>query len=63
MVPFTSDETGAIESTIAGITGYYSEKFNSTKWFLLSYTKQSGFLIAHYPVLINSIFLLHYATN
>ena len=62
MVPFTSDEIGAIESIIAGIIGNYSEKSNSTKRFLLSYTK-SGFLIAHHPVLVNSNFLLHYTTD
>ena len=56
MVPFTSDETGAIESTIAGTTGYYSEKSNSVKCFLLSYTKQSIFPVAYHSVLINYLF-------
>ena len=63
IVPFTSDKTGATESTITGTTGYYSEKSNSVKWFLLLYTKQSGFPVAHHPVLINYPFLLHYATD
>ena len=63
MVFFTLDKTGATESTISGTTGYHSEKSISAKWFLLSYTKQSGFPVAHHPVLINYHFLLHYATD
>ena len=52
-MPFISKEIGAIESTVAGTTGYNSEKSNSEKPFLLSYTKEPGFPIAHQPVLIN----------
>ena len=63
MVPFISDETGATESIIAGTASYYSGKTNSAKWFLLLYTKQSGFLAAHRPVLIKYPFIVHYATN
>ena len=63
MVPFTSYETGAIESTIAGEAGYYSERSSSAKMFLLSYTKQPGFPVFNHPVLINYYFLLHYATD
>ena len=63
MVPFISDETGATESIIAGTASYYSEKTNSAKWFLLLYTKQSGFPVAYPPVLINYHFLLYYATD
>ena len=63
MVPFTSDETGSTKSTIIGTIGYYSKKSNSSKLFLLLYTKQSGFLVAYCPILINSLFLLYYATD
>ena len=63
MVPFALDKTGATESTIADITGYYSEKSNSAKWFVVLYTKQSGFPVTHHPVLINYWFLLHYAID
>ena len=63
MVPFTSDKTGATESTIAGTTGYYSEKYNSAKWFLLSYTKQSGLPVAYHPILVSYPSIIHYATD
>ena len=63
MVLFTLDKTGTTESSIAGITGFYSEKPNLKRWFLLSYTKQSGFTVAHHPVLVSYCFLLHYATD
>ena len=63
MVLFTSDKIGAIESTITGAAGNYSEKSNSAKWFLLSYTNLSGFPPAHHPTLINYHFLLQYVSK